>query len=244
MMPYLNIGGLALPLAPLTLLVGVWIGLTLIERYAHVYQVDGDKLYNLVFYSMVAGIIGARLTFAAGHPQAFLDAPLSLFSANPGLLDLQGGFVIGLLAALILGQRWHLPLWPSMDGITAGLALFMLALPISQLASGQAYGAVTDLPWAVQLWGASRHPVQLYQSAAAAMILWLVWPTRHKAGGQAGLNFLRFLAYSAAARLFLEAFRGDSMVVLNGIRVVQVAAWLVLAAALVGISRLRIQSSN
>ncbi|HSR20210.1 MAG TPA: hypothetical protein VLL49_04780, partial [Anaerolineales bacterium] len=37
---------------------------------------------------------------------------------------------------------------------------------------------------------------------------------------------------SAAARLFTEAFHGDSLVTLGGFRVVQIAALLLLAASL------------
>lgn len=244
MMPYLNLAGLALPLAPVTLLLGVWLGLTMIERYAHVYQGDGDKLYNLVFYALVAGFVGARILFAINHPLAFTEAPQSLLSTNPGLMDPVGGTVIGLLTVLIIGQRWQLPLWPSLDGLTIGLALFMLALSLSQYASGQAFGAPTQLPWGVALWGASRHPVQLYQVGAAALVLWLCWPTSQRANEPAGMVFLRFISYSAGARLFLEAFRGDSKVIFNGIRVVQVAAWVLLAVVFWGMWRIKHQQRN
>ena len=242
MMPFLNIGGLALPLAPVTLLVGVWLGLTMVERFAHLYQVDGDKLYNLVFYGMIGGLVGARLWFALSHPQAFIDTPLNLFSTNPGLFDLGAGFLLALLTALVLGQRWKMPLLASLDGLTGGLAVFMLAIPLAQFASGQAFGAPSDLPWALELWGAARHPVQLYQAAAAALILWLCWPTRQKSNGLPGILFFRFVGYSAGTRLFLEAFHGDSTVIFGSIRAEQVIAWLVLAVALSAILRLNTKS--
>jgi phosphatidylglycerol:prolipoprotein diacylglycerol transferase len=237
MMPYLHIFGLALPLAPLTLLLGIWFGLTLVERLSKVYKVNGEKLGNLVFYALVFGLIGARLAYVLRYPQAFVEAPLSLLSPNPGLFDPAGGAAVGLLTAMIMGQRWGLRLWPSLDALTVGLALFMLAYHLSNFASGQAYGSPSGLPWAVQLWGAARHPVQLYAVVLAGSILWLSWPTRQDADWPAGVVFLRFLAYSSAARLFLEAFRGDSQLTLYNIRTAQLAAWLVLAAALWGIGR-------
>jgi len=236
MMPFLRIFGLALPLAPLTLLLGIWYGLTLVERYSKAYKVDGDKLNNLVFYSLLFGFVGARLAFAVRFPQVFVESPLSLLLPSTGLLDVTGGIAGALLAALILGQRWGLRLWPSLDALTAGLALFVLAYHLSNYASGQAYGAPSDLPWAVQLWGATRHPVQLYEAILAGLVLWLSWPSHQGTAQPAGVVFLRFVAYSSAARLFLEAFHGDSQVMFYNIRPVQLAAWLLLAAALWGIS--------
>jgi prolipoprotein diacylglyceryltransferase len=47
-----------------------------------------------------------------------------------------------------------------------------------------------------------------------------------------GITFLTFAALTAASRLFLEAFRGDSTLIFGGLRVAQVVAWIVLALAL------------
>jgi len=45
-------------------------------------------------------------------------------------------------------------------------------------------------------------------------------------------DFLLFAALTAGARLFLEAFRGDSTLILGGLRLAQVIAWVMLAATL------------
>jgi prolipoprotein diacylglyceryltransferase len=47
-----------------------------------------------------------------------------------------------------------------------------------------------------------------------------------------GSSFLPFAALTAGTRLFIEAFRGDSTLILGGIRLAQVIAWIVLAIAL------------
>jgi prolipoprotein diacylglyceryltransferase len=51
--------------------------------------------------------------------------------------------------------------------------------------------------------------------------------------------FLAFTASSAAVRLFLEAFRGDSLLTDNGLRVAQLLAWAVLAISLVAVHRIQ-----
>jgi len=47
-----------------------------------------------------------------------------------------------------------------------------------------------------------------------------------------GLNFLLVVAASAVARVFLEAFRGDSLVLPGGFRTAQVVGLVVLAVSI------------
>jgi len=63
-----------------------------------------------------------------------------------------------------------LPLWPALDALTPGLAAVMIAIGLAHIASGDAFGSPADLPWAIQLWGARRHPTQIYETLAAALI--------------------------------------------------------------------------
>ncbi len=243
MLPILQLGPLAIQTPGLILLLGLWLGLTLVERFAPRHGLPAERLYNLALTGLVAGLLGARLAYALRYFSAFAANPLSLFSLNPGLLDVPGGIGLGLIAAWVYGQRKGLPLWPTLDALTPGLALFAAAVGLSHLASGAAYGAPTGLPWGVELWGARRHPTQIYEIVLAALILWAVWPGRGlrlaaRRSARPGARFLAFAACSAAARLLLEAFRGDSLLLAGGVRAAQAAAWVILALSLWGLSRL------
>jgi len=135
-----------------------------------------QQLYNLVFVGLIAGVIGARLTYLITYPEAFSSSPLSLVSLNPGLLDPLGGLAVGTIAAIIYAQRVKLALWSVLDALTPLLAVMMIALGISHLASGVAFGAETQAPWAIELWGARRHPSQVYEILSATAILAVLWP--------------------------------------------------------------------
>lgn len=248
MLPVLQIGPLALQTPGLILLAGLWIGLSLAERQAKRYGVQPGVLDNLILLVMVAGVLGARLAYVVRYPAVFSENPASILSLNPGLLDPWGGLAAAVLAGLIYGQRKKLPFGSTLDALTPALAVMGVALALSHLASGSAYGAPTDLPWAIDLWGAERHPTQVYEILAASLILLIVWPGAglwDRYAGRAdlrpGVRFLGFAALSAFARLFLEAFRGDSVLLPGGFRSAQVLAWLVLFACLWGIRRLQRQ---
>ena len=243
MLPVLQIGPLAVQASGLMLLLGLWLGLSLAERTAHLWGVSGSTLYSLAFVMLIAGVAGARLAYLVRFPTAFASDPFSIVSLNPGLLDIWGGLAAALLVGLIYGQRKGLALWPTLDSLTPALAVLSVAIGLSHLASGAAFGRTTELPWGIELWAARRHPSQIYETLVAGLILAAFWPTRKIWREKpSGMYFLSFVASSALARLFLEAFRGDSLILAGGLRVVQIVAWIILAASLWG--RYRLQKKN
>ena len=86
------------------------------------------------------------------------------------------------------------------------------------------------MPWGIDLWNATRHPTQIYELIAALVIFGLLW--FRKTDRLPGSGFFLFAALTAGARLFLEAFRGDSILIFNGLRLAQIMAWIVLAVSL------------
>lgn len=231
MFPVLQIGSLALQLPGVILLASLWLGLQLTESRAARRGGNSEVLGNLVLFALLFGLLGARLGYVLRYPQAFIQHPGSLFSINAGLLDPGAGAAAAALTALVMAQRHQLPWWPTLDALTPLFASLALGLALSHFSSGQAYGTPAQLPWAIDLWGASRHPSQLYEALAALLIL-IILLRPSKPPAPDGMLFIDFVVYSATARLFLEAFRAESHLLANGWRLEQVLAWLVLAAAL------------
>jgi phosphatidylglycerol---prolipoprotein diacylglyceryl transferase len=245
MLPALQLGPLAIQTPGLVILIGLWLGLSLAERSSGRFGLKSNDLYNLVLIAIIVGIVGARLVYMLRYPAAFAASPFSVFTLNPGLLDPAGGLVAALLAGVIYSQRKRVSMWQALDALTPALAVLFVALGIAHLASGGAFGSPSNLPWAIHLWGESRHPAQIYEIFAATIILALTWPGRGLIRpSQPGVYFLSFAAMSAGARLFLEAFRGDSSLLAIGLRSAQLAAWILLAASLSGIYWIKNKEQN
>jgi len=214
----------------LLIVAALWVGLYLSEKRAERYDISKDALNNIVFYSLLGYIIGGRVLFVLENLSAFTQSLLSIFSINTDLFDSIGASVMAMLVALIYGQRRKLPLWSMLDAMTPLFATLAIGLALSHLAAGTAFGSPTNLPWGIELWNAIRHPTQIYELLASILIFGIIWLRNE--GFPPGSNFLVFIAFTAGARLFLEAFRGDSTLIFGGIRQAQVVAWIVLAAAL------------
>lgn len=118
-----------------------------------------------------------------------------------------------------------------LDALAPGLALALAIMSLGNLLSGDAYGVVArSVPWAISLWGETRHPTQLYEMLAyVGIFAWLWWRAPRPF---AGATFLLAVAAFALVRLMFEPLRGDSALWAQGIRVAQVIALLVLTGAL------------
>ena len=81
-----------------------------------------------------------------------------------------------------------------------------------------------------------QQPTDLLEALLIFGIIWF-----RKMDSQQGSNFLLFTALTSGARLFLEAFRGDSPLIFGDLRLAQVIAWIVLAGAIISGEMLRKQ---
>lgn len=214
----------------IVLLAALWLGLSLAEKRAERHGISKEALNNIVYYSILGYILGGRVLFALSNFSAFSESPLSLFSVNIDLFDTTGALVTGLLVGFVYGQRQKLSPWPTLDALTPLFAVLAIGLSLSHLAAGTAFGAPTNVPWGMELWNATRHPTQVYEFIASLLIFGLIWLRKNNV--PAGTDFLVFAAATAGARLFLEAFRGDSTLTFGGVRTAQLIAWVILALAL------------
>jgi phosphatidylglycerol:prolipoprotein diacylglycerol transferase len=210
-----------------------WAGLALADKWARCTAVGEKAIDAVVMWMLLAFVIGGRLFFLAAHFSATVSSPTSIVSLNTAAFDLWGGLASATIAAMVVAQRRRFPVWETLDALTPFFATLAIGISLSHLASGAAFGKETGVPWAINLWGAERHPTQMYELFAAIVILCIV--SFRSVDLHAGRTFLLWVALCAASRLVIEGFRGDSILVFGGIRLAQIVAWIVLAAALLGL---------
>ena len=236
MFPAIQIGPISLPTSAVLFLTAGYVGLSLSEKRTVLFGIKSNQLYDLVLAAFIGFVTGGRLGYAGLHWNTIAANPMDLLSFDKNIFDLVSGLFSAILVALVFGRRQGLTFWPTLDVLTPFFATMMLALAGSHLANATAFGKETSLPWGIEMRGAVRHPSQIYEIAAAMFILGAI--ALRKPPVPAGTQFLTFLAWTSGARLFLEAFRGDSLLLFGGIRLGQVLAWMVFALALLGLTKL------
>jgi phosphatidylglycerol---prolipoprotein diacylglyceryl transferase len=213
------------------LVIAAWLGMTLAEKRTERHGISKDDLNNIVYYGLLAFVIGGRVSYILQNISAFSKSPLGIISINPDLFDPFGALGITFIVALIYGQRKNLSFWNTLDALTPFFAIIAIGLGLSRLAAGTSFGKVTSLPWGIDLWNAIRHPTQIYETLASLFILGLLWSM--KQSPRPGILFLTFTALTASSQLFIQAFRGDSTIILNGLRQEQLLAWITLTACFI-----------
>ncbi len=188
--------------------------------------INKEDINNIIFYSLIAFVIGGRLSFVLQNLPAFMKSPLGIISINPDIFEPLGALAAALITAFVYGQRRALSFWHTLDALTPFLAILAIGSGLSHLAAGTAFGKETNLSWGINLWNATRHPTQIYETLASFLIFGLLWFKKHDQ--RPGILFLTFAALTTGAQLFINAFRGDSKLIFNGIRQSQFIAWLIL----------------
>ncbi|MEA3337702.1 MAG: prolipoprotein diacylglyceryl transferase family protein [Chloroflexota bacterium] len=229
MFPTIPIGPMRLQTYGLFLLIAFWAGLWLAARLADRHGIERDHVYNAGFYALIGGLIAARLGHVIAYFEVYRNDPLQIISLSPGALLPAAGIIGALLVAAIYLRRHHLPPLAFLDVAAMGLLLALAIAGLGAFLAGRTLGTMTDLPWGVELYGVTRHPVALYEALAtlALLIVLLRYDRGHlQQPGQ--LALLALFGY-ATIRLFLEPLRADSLTVGDGWRLVQLVALLLVA---------------
>lgn len=231
MLPTLSIGSVALPTYPFFLLLAFWGGLSLAAYRAKALAFDQDHVYNAGLYGALAGISGARLWFVAAHWENYAPDLSQALSLSRSALALDGGLLLAGLVVLIYLQRHKVPLSLFLDAIAPGLALAIVIGNIGAFLGGAALGAPSELVWAIEIAGASRHPIQLYEAAAGLLVLgFLVYIRQHRPWP--GFQFWLFVILYSSSRLLLEIFRARPDLMGDGFLTVQILALAAIIMAL------------
>jgi phosphatidylglycerol:prolipoprotein diacylglycerol transferase len=227
MLPTLSLGPLVLPVPILLILIGLWLATFFSEKLSRYSKIDRNRLTSLWTIFFICLVLGARISFVARYPGAFSQNWLSIFSTNLAMFDWTGGFIVGILVGSIYVSRKRIDPWATLDSLTPGIMVFLLFLGLSFLASGSYYGISTNVPWSISLWGAARHPTQLYWMLWIGLVAHLLWP-RPNQQFVPGIRFLFFTLLTSLGLLFIEYFRADSQMLIGGIRSLQIIWFLML----------------
>jgi phosphatidylglycerol:prolipoprotein diacylglycerol transferase len=236
MFPILNVGPAAIQLPGLILLAGFWVSLQLAGRRAKTRGLSEDAIFNAGFVALLVGLIGARLGYVGLHWSAYQDDLAGVLALTTGGLSVPAGLLVGVAGAALYLRRHRPPAAALLDVLAPALALMLAFVSLADLSSGAAYGQISDVPWAIDLWGARRHPTQLYELLAALLALGLLLKVESRRP-YPGFLFGVFVAVYSGAHLFLAAFRADPWVLAGGYRAAQVISLVALLAALWWMSR-------
>jgi len=223
MLPTLLIGPLALPTYPIFLLLALWLGMAVSARRAGQLELEGDHIYNAGLYALIAGIIGARLWFVLSHWDNYAANLGQALSLSRSALSVGEGLILAGVVVLVYLQLNKVPLGRFLDALAPGLAIAIVIANIGAFLGGEALGAPSSVPWAIELVNLTRHPVQLYEATVGVGVVAILYFVRYFRPWP-GFQFWTWVMLYSTGRLFLEIFRDRPALVGAGFLAVQILA--------------------
>lgn len=125
----LSLGPIALPLAPILLLIAIWGSSWLASRLARqgADKVPGEQAGRTVTHATLLGLVAARLAYLVWHADAYLASPWAAFDLRDGGWNAPAGLVAGVAW---LAWRGSVTPWlrrPLAVSGAAGVAFWWLA---------------------------------------------------------------------------------------------------------------------
>lgn len=221
----LRIGSFAMHWYSLCWLIGLVLAYLIVRRLYKEQKIKDELFDPLFLYCFIGILVGARLGHCLFYqPDVYLSSwkhfvemflPIEFtgnsdwhFTGYRGLASHGGTF--GLMIALWLYvRRTKLNIWRVLDNIAIATPATAFFIRIGNLMNSEIIGKPTDVPWAFifeQVDMLPRHPGQLYEALAYAVLMFIGWALYRHRPQRVGTGFFfgLCLTYIFTARFLIE----------------------------------------
>lgn len=248
----------------LGILAGLFLAITIAKKTGQ----DTGTYYDVAVFSVIFGVIGARLYYVIFSWDYYKDHLLQIFNIRGGGLAIYGGILAAILTIIIYSRIKKKSFLLILDTIAPGVVLAQAMGRWGNFFNREAFGEYTDSLFAMQLpvdavfsssitekmmlhiqdvGGVPHiqvHPTFFYESCwcLATCILLLLYTKHKKFNGEI---LLLYLLFYACGRIWIEGLRTDQLIIGNtGIPVSQLLAGVLILFSLVTIIVKRVKMKH
>lgn len=216
-------------------LLAAWYGCSRASGFG----LDEDKVFDMLFVSVPAAIIGARIYYVIFYMDLYRDADGTFrwgdaIAIWDGGLAIYGGLIAAILGALVYCKVRKQDFWSYGDCGAFGFFIGQSIGRWGNFVNIEAYGSVTSLPWrmsspsiAWELLSSGQiddavytqildgtlgvHPTFLYESLwnLLGLVLLILWARKGRKFN--GQYFLSYIVWYGFGRSLIEGLRTDSL---------------------------------
>lgn len=217
------------------ILVGVILAIVLLIKEGKRFNIPKDFLFNMAFWVVIFGIIGARLYYCIFNFNLYKDNLIDILKIWEGGLAIHGGIIAGFITLLIYTKKYNVNTIKVTDMTVVPLLLAQAIGRWGNFFNSEAHGAATTYYHLKQLHIPEKviegmkigniyyHPTFYYESIYCLIgfiILLFVRRYRYLKRGQ--LTSI-YLMYYSIGRFFIESLRTDSLM-LGAFKVAQLVS--------------------
>lgn len=206
-----SIGGIHIQLFGLMIAIGILVGFYILSLEVKRKKLDENKITDLAIFTVLIGIIGARLNYIiAFNPVYYLANPVEIIMLQKGGLSIQGGLIAGILFVLWYVKKKDIPLGKTADAFAPAI---IIGQAIGRVGC-DVFGVAMSKPWfwGVQVEGQLLHPAQIYEAILNFVLFFILWQKR-KSIKYNGELFKYYLIGFSINRFIVEFARTNPIII-------------------------------
>lgn len=231
-----TIGNFGIRWYSVLILVAIIVGIKLAQMEAKKFNIPGDFIFNMAFWTVIFGLIGARAYYVIFNFSSYRNDPASIFRVWEGGLAIHGGLLAGFITIVLYCKKYNARLIKITDIIAVSLLLSQAIGRWGNFFNGEAHGAATNLATlqgikiipqfvidGMQIGGIYYQPTFYYESLwclVGFVVLLIVRRVKYIKTGQPTAIYLMWYG---AGRFFIEMSRTDSLM-FGGFKVAQIVS--------------------
>jgi len=245
-----QIGDIEIKWYSFLLLIAVIIGISLFMYEGKRHNYPKDYLFNLCFWAVIFGFLGARAYYVIFNWSSYASNPISIFKIWEGGLAIHGGLIAGFITIMCYCKKYNVRLFKICDMATIGVILAQAIGRWGNFFNSEAHGGIVlrstlekfHIPEFViegmNINGNYYHPTFFYESLWCMLGFVVLALVRHYKYLKVGGLTCIYLCWYSVGRFFIESMRTDSLMI-GGFRVAQIVS---IVMFIIGILGLMIQS--
>lgn len=204
--------------------VGILAAYLFCIQIAKYYNLTKDNILDIIIFGLPSAIICARIYYVAFEWNSYKDHLIDIFKIWEGGIAIYGAVIGACLSTYFYCKAKKINFLSAFDVGAYGLLIGQIFGRWGNFVNAEAYGAVTDLPWRMELLnlGISVHPTFLYESLWNLGVF-IILVVRRKKMTFSGEAFLSYITLYGLGRFWIEGLRTDSLF-LGPLRISQVVA--------------------
>ncbi len=229
----IEIGNIKIYWYSIMILLGVILGYILIVKESKKYNISKEKISDMIFYTMIIGILGARIYYVIFNLKYYLSNPLDIIKVWEGGLAIHGGIIAGSLYIIYYTKKNQINTLKIFDICAPGLLIGQAIGRWGNFFNGEAHGPITTLKHlkdmhipnfiinGMKINGNYYVPTFLYESIWCILGLILILIIRRLKIIKNGQITSFYLIWYGIGRFLIETLRTDSLM-LNTLKQAQI----------------------
>lgn len=240
----IEIGGIKIYWYSVMILIGVLLGSYLVLKESKKFNISKEKISDMLFYTIIFGIIGARIYYVLFNLDYYLNYPIDIIKVWEGGLAIHGGIIAGAIYLIYYTKKNNLNTLTVTDICVPGLLIGQAIGRWGNFFNKEAHGPITSIEYlkklkipnliieGMKIDGEYYIPTFFYESLWCIIGLVIILLIRRLKKIKIGTLTGFYMIWYGIGRYMIESLRTDSLMI-SALKQAQIISILMILIGLI-----------